>query len=82
MLTNFVFVIDQNSLQLNLIHPARARELLTVGKAAVLPFTVQPPVQPSKGLDKLKALVYIELSNLSNLLGKLLPTLCIESELY
>jgi len=43
MLTNYVFVVDQNRQQLNPIHPARARELLTVGKAAVLrryPFTL------------------------------------------
>ena len=40
---NYVFVIDSNSLPLNPIPPARARELLTKGKAAVFkmyPFTI------------------------------------------
>lgn len=40
---NFVFVIDTNKKTLNPVHPARARELLTQGKAAVFrtyPFVI------------------------------------------
>ncbi len=40
---NFVFVIDTNKKPLNPVHPARARELLTQGKAAVFrtyPFVI------------------------------------------
>ncbi len=40
---NFVFVIDTNKKPLNPVHPARARELLASGKAAVLrmyPFVI------------------------------------------
>jgi len=43
MLTNHVFIVDQNRKHLNPIHPARARNLLDKGKAAVLrlyPFTL------------------------------------------
>lgn len=40
---NYVFVIDSNKQPLNPIHPARARDLLNIGKAAVFkmyPFTI------------------------------------------
>jgi hypothetical protein len=40
---NFVFVIDTNKKNLNPVHSARARELLTKGKAAVFrayPFVI------------------------------------------